>query len=182
MAWSVFKSIMLPAMQSYSFGNSSENFAKQLTSAYDISIKTGRTTITNIPLATGNTAGMESMLVSLLATTKFSNSVTLLQVIGPAVMTYWAGAQLALIPPLIPCPGSIVNVVATSAPVLSPGAWSPIVVPPNNNPQTFLNAFCIAATVHLTTVAGLHSCISNYPGVPVIPGPGVLPWTGYMAG
>ena len=76
MAWSTFKSIMLPAMQSYTFGNSLENFAKQLTSAYDISIKTGRTTITNIPLATGNTAGMESTLISLLTSTKFSNSVT----------------------------------------------------------------------------------------------------------
>jgi hypothetical protein len=182
MAWSVFKSIMLPAMQSYSFGNSSELFAKQLTSAYDISIKTGRTTITNIPLATGNTAGMESTLVSLLTTTKLSNSVSLLQVIGPAVITYWAGAQLALIPPLIPCPGAIVNISVVAAPVLSPGVWTPMIVPANNSPSIFLNAFCAAATIHLTTVAGLHNCICNYPGVPVIVAPGVLPWTGYTAG
>ena len=169
-------------MQSYTFGNSLENFAKQFTSAYDVSIKTGRTTITNIPLVTGNTSAMESILVNLLTVTKFSNSASLLQVIGPAVTTYWAGAQLALIPPTIPCPGSLVNVTATSAPVLSPGVWSPIVVPPNNNSQTFIDAFCAAATIHLTTVSGLHNCISNYPGVPVTPGPGVLPWIGYTAG
>ena len=182
MAWSTFKSIMLPAMQGYTFGNSSDNFAKQLATAYDISMKTGHTIVTNIPLMTGNKAGMESMLINLLNTTKMSRTTSLLQVIGPAVIMYWTGAQLTLIPPLIPCPGSIVNVTAVAAPVLSPGVWTPIVVPPNNNPQTFINAFCIAATTHLTTVSGLHNCISNYPGVPVTPGPGVLPWTGYMAG
>jgi hypothetical protein len=60
--------------------------------------------------------------------------------------------------------------------------WVPMIVPANNNPSIFLNAFCAAATIHLTTVAGLHNCICNYPGVPVIVAPGVLPWTGYTAG
>ncbi|CAB4142650.1 hypothetical protein UFOVP449_65 [uncultured Caudovirales phage] len=182
MAWATFKSIMIPAMQNYTFGNSLENFAKQFTSAYDISIKTGKTTTTNIPLAVGNTSGMESMLINLLSSTKMSKTTSLLQTIGPAVIMYWSGAQLVLIPPIIPCPGALVNVTTVAAPVISPGVWNPIIVPPNNNPSTFINAFCTAATIHLTTVAGLHNCISNYPGVPVTPGPGVLPWTGYTAG
>jgi hypothetical protein len=173
---------MLPAMQSYSFGNSLEQWCVSFASAYDLSIKTGKSTVTNIPLMAGNKSAMEMQLIALLTQTKQSTIGSLLDIIGPAIITYWAGASLMNIPPIIPCPGAIINIATVSAPVLSPGVWTPLPVPPNNNPVIFLNAFCAAATIHLTTVSGLHNCICNYPGVPVIVAPGVLPWVGYTAG
>ena len=182
MAWSVFKATMLPLMTGYAFGNSLEQWCSAFAGAYDLSIKTGKTTITSIPAMQGNRAGMEAMLITLLSQTKMSKSTSLLQIIGPAVMTYWSGATIMNIPPAIPCPGAIMNIAVVSAPVMSPGVWVPLVVPPNNNPIIFLNAFCIAATIHLTTVSGLHNCICNYPGIPIVVAPGVLPWVGYTAG
>ena len=182
MAWSTFKATMLPAMTGYAYGRSLEQWCSAFASAYDISIKTGKSTITQIPCLNGNKSGMESQLVSLLSQTQRSKTTSLLQIIGPAVITYWTGASLLNIPPSIPCPGAILNVSVVAAPVLSPGVWTPLIVPPNNNPSIFLNAFCVAATIHLTTVAGLHNCICNYPGVPIVVAPGVLPWTGYTAG
>ena len=182
MAFSTFKATMLPLMTSYTFGRSLEQWCSAFATAYDVSIKTGKTTITNIPAMQGNKSGMEAMLISLLSQTKMSKTTSLLQIIGPAVITYWTGAMIMNIPPAIPCPGAIVNISVVAAPVLSPGVWVPMIVPPNNNPMIFLNAFCIAAAIHLTPVAGLHNCICNYPGVPVVVAPGVLPWTGYTAG
>lgn len=182
MAFSTFKSTMLPLMTNWVYGRSLEQWCTAFANAYDISIKTGKTTITSIPAMQGNKSGMESMLKSLLSQTKMSKTTSLLQIVGPAVITYWSGATIMNIPPAIPCPGAIVNISVVAAPVISPGVWTPLIVPPNNNPMIFLNAFCAAATIHLTTVAGLHNCICNYPGVPVVVAPGVLPWTGYTAG
>ena len=179
--FSAFKATMLPQMQSLAFGNSVENWARSFAQSYDIAIRSGKTTVTSIPIMQGNRSAMESMLITISKQTAMSQAGSLLQSIGPAVISYWAGAQLMLIPPLIPCPGSIANIAATSAPVINPGTWTPMPVPPNNNPMTFLNAFATAASIHLTTVSGIHFCVSNYPGVPVIVAPGVLPWTGYMA-
>jgi hypothetical protein len=182
MSWSSFKSTMSSPMKSWAYGKNMDGFAALFATAYDTSIKTGRSTVTSIPIMRGNKSAMESALKGYLNSTQKSNSTTLLQVIGPAVIAYWSGAMLMQIPPSIPCPGSIVNTSVTAAPVLSPGSWSPITVPPNNDPMIFLNAFCAAATIHLTTVSGLHNCICLYPGSPPTPGPGVLPWTGYTAG
>ncbi len=182
MAWSTFKSTMLPIMVNHRFGRSFEQWATAFTDAYDLAIKTGRTTVTNVPLMVGNKSAMRSQLVSILSKTQKRKVGSLLDVIGPAIISYWTGASLMNLPPIIPCPGAIVNISATSAPVLSPGVWTPVAVPPNNNPIIFLNAFCTAATIHLTTVSGLHNCICNYPGTPVIVSPGVLPWVGYTAG
>jgi hypothetical protein len=182
MAWSAFKSTVLPPMQSWVYGRSLEQWCSTFASAYDISIKTGKSTITQIPCLSGNKSAMESQLVSLLTQTQRSKTTSLLQIIGPAVISYWTGATLLNIPPSIPCPGSIRNISVTSAPVLSPGVWTPMIVPPNNNPQIFINAFIAAATIHLTTVSGLHNCICIYPGTPPPIAPGVLPWTGYTAG
>jgi hypothetical protein len=182
MSWGTFKSTLLPAMQSHTFGNSLETFAATFASAYDLSIKTGRTTITSIPCLQGNKGAMQSQLVSLLSTTQKTNAPDFLTIVGPAVIAYWTGATILPIPPAIPCPGAIQNISVTGAPVLSPGVWTPLSVPANNNPQIFINAFCATATIHLTTVSGLHNCICIYPGSPPPVAPGVLPWTGYTAG
>lgn len=182
MAWSSFKSTMLGVMNNHTHGKDFDKFAKELANAYDLAIKAGKTTVTSIPLQKGNKSGMESQLKSLLQQTQNSKSTRLLAIIGPAVLTYWSGATLMQIPPNIPCPGATKNISVTAAPVLSPGAWSPIDIPPNNNSKQWVDAFCAAATIHLTTVSGLHNCICIYPGSPPPVAPGVLPWTGYTAG
>lgn len=180
MSWSTFGGIMLPAMQSLTFGQNSAAFAKSFTVAYDTSIKLGgKTLVTSIPLIYGNSIVMESTLVGILQTTSLSKTTTLLDIIGPAILSYWTGAQLMMIPPAIPAPGTIGNISVVSAPILNPGIWTPIPVPPNNNPSTFINAFINSAKLHLTTVSGIHFMVSQYPP-PAPPAPSLLPWSGYI--
>lgn len=179
MSWSTFKGTMLPAMQSLTFGRSSAGFAKSFALAYDTAIKLGgKTLVTNIPLMRGNASVMEATLVSLMSTTSLSKTTTLLDVVGPAVISYWTGAMLLPIPPLIPAPGTIANISVTNAPVLNPGTWTSIPAPANNNPMIFLNAFITSAKIHLTTVSGMHFMISQYPPI-APPAPSILPWSGY---
>jgi len=166
-------------MQSHSVGKNMPGFAKAFTLAYDTAIKSGKESISPIPVMKGNTSGMEAQINSFLSTTQNSKSLTLLDVIGPAVITYWTGATMMLIPPLPPAPGSIKNIALVQGTVLNAGSWSPIPVPPNNNPSTFLDAFISAAKIHLTTVNGLYVTVSAYPPFGA-PAPGALPWVGYM--
>jgi len=179
MSWSLFKSNLLTQMQSNSFGNNLAGFAKAFTLAYDTAIKSGKETINPIPIAIGNTAGMEAQLVELLRQIQISKSFTLLDVIGPAIITYWTGATMQSIPPIIPAPGAIKNIALTQGIVLNPGVWTPIPVSPNNNPSIFLDAFINSAKIHLTTVNGLYVVLAQYPP-PTPPAPGVLNWTGYI--
>ena len=54
-------------------------------------------------------------------------------------------------------------------------------IPPNNNPELFINDFILYATGHLASVSGIINTVSLYPAVPTpIPGPGVIVWTGYQ--
>ena len=179
MSWSAFKSTLLPAMQSHTFGNNMAGFAKTFALAYDTAIKSGHESISPIPLMKGNLSAMEAQISAFLTSTQKSNSLTLLDVLGPAVISYWTGGLMMPLPPLPPAPGSIKNISLTQGVVLNPGVWTPIPVPPNNNPSTFLDAFIAAAKIHLTTVSGLYVTVSAYPPFGS-PAPGALPWVGYM--
>ena len=179
MSWSAFKATLLPAMQSHAFGNNMAGFAKAFTLAYDTAIKSGKETISPIPLMKGNTSGMEAMILALLTQTQKSNSVTLFDVIGPAIITYWTGGLMMPIPPIIPPAGAIKSIALTQGIVLNPGTWTPIPVPANNNSSIFLDAFIAAARIHLTTVSGLYIVLAQYPP-PAPPAPGVIPWSGYI--
>lgn len=179
MSWSVFKATLLPAMQSQAFGNNMAGFAKSFALAYDTAIKAGKETVSPIPLMKGNVTAMEAQIVGLLSQTQQSNSLTLLDVIGPAVITYWTGGLMMPIPPIIPPPGAIKSIALTQGLVLNPGVWTPIPVLPNNNPSVFLDAFINAAKIHLSTVSGLYIVLAQYPP-PAPPAPGVIPWSGYI--
>lgn len=179
MSWSAFKSTLLPAMQSHAFGNNMAGFAKTFTLAYDTAIKAGKETVSPIPLMKGNTSAMEAQLILFLSQTQKSNSTTLLDVIGPAIISYWTGGLLMPIPPIIPPPGAIKSIALTQGLVLNPGSWTPIPVPPSNNSSIFLDAFITAAKIHLSTVSGLYIVLAQYPP-PAPPAPGVIPWVGYI--
>ena len=84
--------------------------------------------------------------------------------------------------PIIPAPGSVQNIAVISNLVTSPGVWTPQPpIRPTDNTGLIVDQFILAATIHLTTVAGVVQTTSLYPAVPSpIPAPGILPWTGYM--
>lgn len=180
MSWGTFKSALLPALEGKSFGNNINAFSKTFTNAYDAAIKSGGDTINGIPLMNGNVSVMESTLTSLLTQTQLSKTIGLLDVIGPAIITYWTGAIMMPSPtPIIPSPGSIKNISTTLGIVLSPGVWTHIPVPPSNSSEPFLNTFIASAKIHLTTISGTYSVISQYPP-PAPPAPGIVVWSGYV--
>jgi hypothetical protein len=123
---------------------------------------------------------MEATLLLILNTTTLSKTGDLLRDIGPAIQAYWLGATSAKIPvPNIPCIGAVANLTTNVGLNLSPGIWTPIVVPPMASISPFLLNFIISASVHLLTVGGLFTCNCTYPP-PAPPAPGVLPWAGYF--
>jgi hypothetical protein len=155
------------------------SFAQSLTEEYDKAIRGGKTLIGGVPFE-GNTALMEATLLLILNTTTLSKTGDLLRDIGPAIQAYWLGATSAKIPvPNIPCIGAVSNLTTNVGLNLSPGIWTPIVVPPMASISPFLLNFIISASVHLLTVGGLFTCNCTYPP-PAPPAPGVLPWAGYF--
>lgn len=155
-------------------------FAQSLTEEYDKAIRGGKTLIGGVPFTGGNVALMQSTLLLILNTTTLSKTGDLLRDIGPAIQAYWLGATSAKIPaPNIPCIGAVANLTTTMGLNLSPGVWTPIVLPPMASISPFLLNFIISASVHLLTVGGLFTCNCTYPP-PAPPAPGVLPWTGYF--
>lgn len=85
--------------------------------------------------------------------------VDLLQQIGPAILSIWAGN-------VIVGPTGITTIT-------SPGTWNNTKVPPNTNFQIILNALVMACRVHLTTLQGIY--VSS-----VIVPPPTVPWTGAL--
>lgn len=155
-------------------------FAQSLTEEYDKAIRGGKTLIGGVPFTGGNVKLMQSTLLLILNTTTLSKTGDLLRDIGPAVQAYWLGATSAKIPvPSIPCIGAVTNLTTTIGLNLSPGVWTPIVLPPMASISPFLLNFIISASVHLLTVGGLFTCNCQYPP-PAPPAPGVLPWVGYF--
>jgi hypothetical protein len=179
MSWGTFKSTLLPLMQNNAYGNSFAGFAAAFTQAYDVAIKSGGDVANNVPLLKGNTILMQQTLIGILQQTQTSNSTTLLEIIGPAIIVYWTGGLLSQVPPpKVPAPGAIKNISTVTALVLNPGSWTVNKVEPNNNPEQFLDAFINSAKIHLNTVSGLFNVIAQYPP-PAPPAPGVVPWSGY---
>lgn len=179
MSWSSFKSNLESGMKSGLYNKSLEGFAKAFTINYDITIKSGREPINSIPVFKGNVQAMEAQLISIMRQIQSSKTTTLLEVIGPSIITYWTGAKMLQIPPIIPAPGALKNIVMIDGSVLDPGVWTPTKVPPNNNPSIFLNAFINCAKLHLSTVKGTYTVLAQYPP-PTPPAPGVLPWSSYL--
>jgi len=155
-------------------------FAQSLTEEYDKAIRGGKTLIGGVPIQTGNTTAMLATLLIILNKTQVSKNGDLLRDIGPAIQAYWLGAQTTKYPPpSVPCIGSIKNITTTLGINFSPGIWTPISVPPVSSVSPFLLNFILSASLHLLTVGGIFTCLSQYPP-PAPPAPGVLPWVGYF--
>ena len=188
MSWNNFKSIMNAYMSNPNGVKSKEDFAKQFTRAYDSAMITGSVVTRSfggfpLPIQKGNKELMETMVVLAcsIALTK-KDRHTFIKDLGKAVLGYWGGATLQLMPPQIPAVGAFQNIASVSAVVSNAGTW-PETPPefPTDDSGKFLDLFIAYATTHLTTVQAIISTTSLYPGFPLLPpSPGVVTLTGYQ--
>jgi len=185
MSWATFKSNILDKANSPENIDDIEFVANLWATEYDKAIKAGKDLLHMVSLQKGNTDVMETLFKISLYQGQASNSpaFSLVTEFGKGVQAYWAGGIMNGYPiPLIPAPGSVQNIAVISNLVTSPGVWTPqLPISPNDNTGLIVDQFILAATIHLTTVAGVVQTTSLYPSVPSpIPAPGILPWTGYM--
>ena len=183
MSFAIFKQSMLSYMSNQESIESYDDFAAKITKEYDMCIKRGLQTINQIPIQKGNNNLMETLVRVACATAlgKKDGLHTFGDDIGKAVVGYWTGAVLVTgIPPVIPAPGSMLNISTTSAPVTVPGTWSPIgPLNPTDNIGLFLDRLIAHMQIHITTVQGLYVTTSLYPGAPPFVAPGILNWAGF---
>jgi hypothetical protein len=162
--------------------NSVDNtlFAYLLTNEYDKVIRGGKTIIGGMPIALGNKPLMFVTLLTILKAQSVSKTGDLLRDIGPAILAYWTPAFTTLIDtPTIPCIGTVKNIQTVLGINIFPGIWTPIVIPAMGTVQPWLMSFIASASLHLLTVSGIITCISQYPP-PAPPAPGILPYVGYF--
>ena len=168
--------------------DSSDDFAKKLTTEYDNCIKRGfqQPSLSGfpIPLKTGKTDLMEMMVKSACATALNvkKGKHTFIDDIGKSIQGgYWVGAEMdTQIPPMGVTPPAFMNISTTLAMVSNSGVWTPIgPTPPLNDTNIFLDILIASMKIHLTTIAGTYILESLYPGVPVVKAPSLLPFIGY---
>ena len=183
MSWSIFKQEMQAKMQNPNWDDVSD-FADFFTKKYDECMRRGFDNVTNNTVIKGNTELMKATVNYALQlgnqskTEVFYNqSISLL---GKGAIAYWTGAELGKVIPLIPAPGTILNLGVVSNTVTNPGVWpeTPIPVLPAISLNTYLDSFILMASIHLQTVSGFCNTISQYPPLAPI-GPAILPWTGF---
>ena len=172
----------LDAETANSIKNTVDNtlFAKLLTDEYDKVIRGGKTIIGGMPIGLGNRALMFATLMNILKATSINKNGDLLRDIGPAILAYWTPAFTTLIDtPTIPCIGTVKNIQTTLGINIFPGIWTPITIPAMGTVQPWLMSFIASASLHLLTVSGIITCLSQYPP-PAPPAPGILPYVGYF--
>jgi hypothetical protein len=183
MAWSIFKQEMQAKMQNADWNDISD-FADYFTKKYDECMKRGVDSVTNNTVIKGNTELMRATVLFALqagnlAKTEifYGQSISLL---GKGAIAYWSGAEMGKVIPIIPSPGTILNLGVVSNTCTNPGVWpeNPITVLPSTSVNPYLDSFILMASIHLQTISGICNTISQYPP-PAPPGPGILTWTGY---
>ena len=184
MSFNTFKANMGNYMTNQGGIGNFNDFAKKLTNEYNMCILRGFQDTNMIPLSTGNTAGMEGLVIIACATalSKTGGLHTFADDIGKGVVAYWTGAQLTVgIPPIIPATNAVQNITTTAAICMNPGVWTPIGPLANNNEtDTFLSILAAGMVNHLTTTVFMYSTISIYPGAPPPVAPGVLVHPAYL--
>jgi surface antigen len=185
MSWDTFKKNILRRADSPEGLKDIDAVANLWASEYDNAIKRGKDTLHQISIQTGNVPLLKQGFKSALMAGGFTNLSTfsLVNLFGPAVISYWAGAVMKSFPiPIIPAPGSIQNLIVNSNSVVTPGIWTPQPpISPTNSTGIIVDQFIMAATIHLNTISGIINTISMYPSAPSpFPAPGVIMWTGYI--
>ncbi len=182
MSWSQFKDEVGSRMKEANWKTSDE-WAKFFTKKYDECIKRGKDLSGKNPVLKGNTELMEQTLINVgniaLAAKLPIFYSSYMNLLGQAVIGYWTNATLQKVStPLVPAPGTILNLQVTNNYCTNPGKFVGTPTPPIKDVDVFLNGFIAAATIHLTTVSGTTELISQY--IPPLPiGPAITTWTGY---
>jgi hypothetical protein len=183
MAWSIFKQEMQAKMQNADWNDISD-FADFFTKKYDECMKRGVDSVTSNTVIKGNTELMRATIIFALqagnqAKTEifYGKSISLL---GKGAIAYWSGAEMGKVIPIIPAPGTILNLGVVSNNCTNPGVWpeSPITVLPSTSLNPYLDSFILMSSIHLQTIGGICNTISQYPPI-APPGPAILTWTGY---
>ncbi len=183
MSWSIFKEELQLSMSNPKWNDVSD-FADFFTKKYDECMKRGIDNITQNTVIKGNTDLMRSTIIIALTTGNqsktelfYSKSFGLL---GKGAVAYWTGAELSKNPPIVPAPGTVLNLSVVSNTVTNPGVWpaTPLPLLPSNSTDPFIDGFILLGTLHLQTISGICNTISQYPP-PASPGPAVLLWTGF---
>lgn len=183
MSWSIFKQEMLAKEQS-GF-KSTDEYADFFTKKYDECMKRGLDLITGNTVMKGNTELMNSVILYALELGNqskvelfYNQSISLL---GKGAVAYWTGCEMTKNIPLIPAPGTILNISVVSNTVTNPGVWPEVPIPviPTTSYNPYIDAFILQSLIHLTTVGGLCNTISQYPPLAPI-GPAILIWTGFQ--
>ena len=167
MSFSIFKQSMLAYMQNQDGIKDFKDFAKKITSEYDQCIQRGTQTSNFVPIQKGNKETMESLvtIACMKALGKQKGLHTFADDIGKAVIGYWTGATLQLIPPVTPALTSIMNVQSLAAFSTSPGTWSPLGPnPPTDDSGQFLDILIAGMQTHIATPQFSYTTISLYPG------------------
>lgn len=183
MSWGIFKQEMQVKMKNPNWDNVSD-FADFFTKKYDECMKRGFDSVTSNTVVKGNTDLMRTTINYALQLGNqskteifYNQSISLL---GKGTIAYWTGAELGKVVPIIPAPGTILNIGVVSNTCTNPGLWpeTPIPVLPSTSTNPYLDTFIILATIHLQTVSGFCNTISQYPPLAPI-GPAILPWSGF---
>ena len=182
MSWDSFKRELKPFLDNPSPGKDITEFAKAFTNAYDNVVKQGSDLINGVSLLRGNKTSLEffTVLALVKGRSDTSGNFNLVDELGKGIISYWTGATLNNFPiPTIPAPGSTSNVSVTQNIVVDAGQW-PKALPllPSIESETFLNAFVLAASIHLYGIKGVITTVSLYPPLGN-PAPGFINWTGY---
>jgi hypothetical protein len=184
MSFSKFKSAMNSYMTNQGGIGAFTDFAKKITTEYDMCVKAGVQDVNPIPISAGNTAGMEALvaIACQVALSKTDGMHTFADDIGKGVVAYWTGLTLTVgIPPVIPASGAISNITTTAAVCMNPGTWPPVGPLSNQNSnEAFLGLLIAAMQGHLPTTVHMYSTISIYPGAPPPVAPGVLIHPGFL--
>jgi hypothetical protein len=181
MSWSIFKKNINTFFENVDNADSTQRVAKKITQEYDLCMRRGFDTLNNIPIQKGNTELMESLLLISLNSGLFNKTnFDFIGSLGPAITAYWTGAIMNTFPiPIIPAPGSVVNILVVSNNILSPGVWNPQPpLMPTKSKTLLTDLFVLAATIHLQSISGLITTTSLYPPIGT-PAPGIIFWTGY---
>jgi hypothetical protein len=141
MSWEIFKQNVLRMANNPNGIPDIDTVARTFAREYDAAVRRGFDTQNKTSIKRGNVEIMEQLFkLALQKGLSSREPYDLVGEMGKGVIAYWQGAILNEFPiPLIPAPGSTVNVGINSNIVTNPGVWSPTITPPPN--QSFLNVY-----------------------------------------
>lgn len=130
MSWEQFRQNVQRKLCDASKVSSIEYVAEVYATEYDLCMKRGGTIPDKIPIVKGNVDGMKAAFIQALKTgLTYTSTYDLTGAMGAGVKIYWTGATLLTpTPPLITAQqvaaGGVINVVANTNNVTSPGEWT----------------------------------------------------------